>query len=89
MSESVTKKHSYKKDQIRYFTNWASTKKSLNNIENKQKNLKKLKSNLKPKKSLNEQGLSTSFDKITKTMEKKIIIRQLKKIIILNIFQKE
>jgi Dullard-like phosphatase family protein len=71
MSESVTKKHSYKKDQIRYFTNWASTKKSLNNIENKQKNLKKLKSNLKPKKSLNEQGLSTSFDKFSKTIEKK------------------
>ena len=70
MSESVTKKNSYKKDQIRYFTNWASTKKSLNNIENKQKNWKKLKSNLKSKKSLNEQGLSTSFDKFSKTIDK-------------------
>ena len=70
MSESVTKKNSYKKDQIRYFTNWASTRKSLNNIENKQKNWKKLKSNLKSKKSLNEQGLSTSFDKFSKTIEK-------------------
>ena len=70
MSESVSKKNSYKKDQIRYFTNWASTKKSLNNIENKQKNWKKLKTNLKSKKSLNEQGLSISFDKFTKAIDK-------------------
>ena len=70
MSESVTKKNSYKKEQIRFFTNWASTKKSLNNIENKQKNLKKLKSNLKSKKTINEQGLSTSFDKFSKTIDK-------------------